>query len=249
MTTSAEILSYFQGREMDDVSRSYLQTHAKRFAFLLDKVRFLRERCARTQGVTILDIGPSFFTEVLRKHFSNDTILTLGFDRPDNRGGHFPLSIAHEQGRHFHFDLNDAQCPEKWIAPPRQAEIVLLTEVLEHLHTAPTLVLTFVRTLVQDGGYLVIQTPNAASLKKRVKLVMGRNPYEMIRETAENPGHFREYTRSELLAIAHHCQFAVRSFDYENYFSCDASKGRIERLVRRVSVPSLRRHITMVVQK
>ena len=48
----------------------------------------------------------------------------------------------------------------------------------------------------------MVSTPNALWLKHRIKLLMGRHPYELIREDKGNPGHFREYTAGELGDIA-----------------------------------------------
>ncbi|MDP9149663.1 MAG: hypothetical protein M3O36_06955 [Myxococcota bacterium] len=45
----------------------------------------------------------------------------------------------------------------------------MFAEVLEHLHTAPELVLAFLRRLLLPQGLLILQTPNAASLSKRIK--------------------------------------------------------------------------------
>ena len=90
------------------------------------------------------------------------------------------------------FDLNDAQYRERWIRTP-PIHLAVMAEVLEHLYTAPTLVLGFAYSLMEPGGILIVETPNAASLKKRLRLLVGRHPYEMIRENAVNPGHFRPF--------------------------------------------------------
>lgn len=252
LTLSGQILNYFNSGKLDTDShdyKSYIATHAKRYGFLLDMVATIRNELGRyLPTITILDIGPSFFTELMRVTFTEDTVVTLGFDSPESRGGHFPQGISFDQHRHLHFNLNDTQYPERWIKIP-PADLVVMAEVLEHLYTAPTLVLEFVYSLLSPGGFLILQTPNAASLKKRLRLLIGRHPYEMIRENVENPGHFREYTKSELLAIAHSCGFTVRSCEMSNYFSHDSSKGPIERFLRRLGPPNLRRYIALVLQK
>jgi hypothetical protein len=90
--------------------------------------------------------------------------------------------------------------------------------VIEHLYTSPKLVLGFLRRLVSPSGVLLIQTPNAVSLTKRVKLLAGAHPYEKIRETARNPGHFREYTAGELREYAAASGFEVLHCRHYNYF-------------------------------
>lgn len=249
-SSSKPILDYFRTRNLDEESQSYLATHAKRYAFLLERACTAHSTLKKSspQGINILDIGPSFFTELLREAFKNDDVLTLGLDSPESRGGHFPGDISHESGRHFSFDLNDAQYCERWIRTP-PIHLVVMAEVLEHLYTAPTLVLGLVHSLMKPGGFLILATPNAASLKKRFRLLVGRHPYEMIRENAKNPGHFREYTRDELLMISRSVGFEVISCELSNYFSHDSSRGLLERFLRGLSMASFRRGITLVLRK
>jgi hypothetical protein len=64
----------------------------------------------------------------------------------------------------------------------------------------------------------VLQTPNAASLRKRIKLLIGRNPYERIRVDRSNPGHFREYTVNELRSIVSGAGFTVQEVWTRFYF-------------------------------
>ena len=64
------------------------------------------------------------------------------------------------------------------------------------------------------GGVLVVQTPNAVSLPRRLAMLGGRNPYELIREDATNPGHFREYTAAELRRYAAVAGLAVESLSH-----------------------------------
>jgi SAM-dependent methyltransferase len=182
----------------------YFAYHAPRYAFLLD----LLGRQGAGPGSTLLDIGPSRLTELIREQLGI-TADSLGFGEDgDSRGG----------GRHFQFDLNQAQSPEDWRRDLPRYDFVVMAEVLEHLHTAPELVLAFVKSLLKDHGILILQTPNAASLSKRIKLLLGRNPYERIRTDLTNPGHFREYTRKELKALAADLGFRVEEQATSFYF-------------------------------
>jgi SAM-dependent methyltransferase len=123
-----------------------------------------------------------------------------------------------DTGRHYHYDLNAAQSRSQWRTDLPTYDVVILAEVLEHLYTSPTHVLSFLHTLVKPDGVLIIQTPNAVSLTKRIKLLIGMHPYERIREDNTNPGHFREYSGAELRAYATATGFDVVRFGYYNYF-------------------------------
>jgi len=184
-------------------NRGYTAYHAPRYAFILQ----LLGQLGVSKSSRILDIGSSRLTELLAERFET-SVDSLGFgpDRPSTTG------------QHFQFDLNQAQDEAGWRRDLAAYDVVVMAEVIEHLYTAPQLVLAFVRTLLQDGGLLLIQTPNAASLQKRIKMAMGRNPYEMIRLDTTNPGHFREYTIRELRRLAEGAGFRVERQATAFYF-------------------------------
>jgi len=168
------------------VDPGYDDYHAPRYAFL---IRLLRELGATTNA-TLLDVGRSTLTARLREEF-HIPVDSIGFGPDETNTG----------GRHFEFDLNLAQSHQRWRTDLPAYRFVVMAEVLEHLHTAPQLVLAFVVTVLAKDGLLIVQTPNAAAVTKRVKLLLGRNPYEMLRPDLSDPGHYREYTVAELRQI------------------------------------------------
>jgi len=180
----------------------YLRYHAPRYSMVLQLAGEHRGRAKRA-----LDIGPTRFTEMLA------AVLQI---RVDSLG--FEADGETERGRHYHFDLNDSQHRERWRRDLEPYDLVVFSEVIEHLHTSPSLVLEFLHTIVSHGGRLVLQTPNAVALHKRVMMLLGRNPFEKIREDLHNPGHFREYTRAEIVDYARAAGFRVEKFLYGNYF-------------------------------
>ncbi|MDZ4859172.1 MAG: methyltransferase domain-containing protein [Candidatus Hydrogenedentes bacterium] len=228
-----------------DDAAGYKSFHAPRYAFVLGLLREL----GAGRDSSILDIGPSHLTELLRNEI-DARVDTLGFGE-DSRG---------ERGNHYAFNLNDAQHPIEWRANLPRYSFVIMAEVLEHLYVAPQLVLGFVKTLLTADGRLIVQTPNAASLTKRVKLLLGRNPYEMIRTDPMNPGHYREYTAAELHVIARELGFVVERCETGFYFDArhvHDSRGRLVRhsalgglknIVYRNLPAGLREGITMVLR-
>jgi len=136
---------------------------------------------------------------------------------------------------HFEFDLNCAQTPDSWIQPTPH-DIVVLAEVLEHLYTAPSLVLAFLVTFLDNDGILVLQTPNAVSLRKRAKIAIGRHPYEQIRAERANPGHFREYTATELVELLTGVGLAVELVEFASYWRASSRPGLNASVVHDLSV-------------
>jgi 2-polyprenyl-3-methyl-5-hydroxy-6-metoxy-1,4-benzoquinol methylase len=194
---------------------AYARFHRPRFTFLIDVLR----PYVRRPGVRILDVGPSPLTPLMSRELRLP-VESLGLEPEESD----PKEARH---RHHSFDLNDAQYRERWRTNLGPYDIVVFAEVVEHLYTAPDLVLAYLRQLLAPGGILLLQTPNAAALRKRVKLALGLNPFERIRLDRSNPGHFREYTLAELLDMLTRAGFTVERTWMKYYF--DAAYERHER--------------------
>lgn len=228
----------------EEEARLYALYHAPRYRTVLDLVT--RHRPGPR---SILDIGTSALTVLLHERFGVP-VDTLGFE-PDG---------ASATGRHFHLDLNAVQREERPRTDLPRYDVVVFAEVLEHLPTSPRLVLGYLRGLLEPDGILVLQTPNAVHLVNRVKMVLGRNPYELINETPGNPGHFREYTAAELRAYAAATGFRLVSLDYGSYFDLRFAhhsagvrrrpvKAAVRNWLNRTLPPSLRPGLTLVLRR
>ena len=180
----------------------YLTVHARRYDVLLEKVRELAPGNAR-----VLDVGPSYEAAELRRLPA--VVDSLGFG--DQR---FPPADGE---RHVEFDLRNAERRELW---PELGEydLVVCAEVIEHLPISPVHVLRLLAAALRPDGWLVLQTPNAVRLANRVRLLLGRNPFELLREDSANPGHVREYTLEELLALAREAGLEPEGWLTADYF-------------------------------
>jgi len=79
-------------------------------------------------------------------------------------------------------------------------------------------------------------------LNKRINMLMGINPYELIRVERNNPGHFREYTMQELLRYGLEQNLSVWRKEYCNYW---ASTNKVFNFLEK-AIPSFRRGITLI---
>jgi SAM-dependent methyltransferase len=201
--SSAEIASQIVERLEDP--DGYVAFHGPRYAKLL----YLIDKYLEPVQHRMLDIGPTAFTRLLHDQFGV-AVDSLGFAEDAETG----LGA----GNHYQFDLNDAQWPKSWRRDLPAYDVVIMAEVIEHLHTSPALVLAFVRACIRPGGVLIVQTPNAVRLGARLNLLGGRHPFPLIREDVTEPGHFREYTRQELAHYASACGFEVDECIYSSYF-------------------------------
>jgi SAM-dependent methyltransferase len=201
----------------------YLRTHRQRYALLLDLVRELSPE-------RILVVGPSHESTLLREVAPVDT---LGW--ADHR---FPRVDGE---RHVEHDLNDDAYPELG-----RYDAIVCAEVIEHLHVSPIPVLRFLGGALSPGGRLVVQTPNATSLPKRLRMLLGQNPYDPIRDEAANPGHFHEYTVRELRDAVEAAGLTVERLLTANYFDHGSQKNRAFRALEPLLPGTLREGITVV---
>lgn len=206
----------------------YLSAHAPRYAALLHKVEELAPPRPR-----ILDVGAAYEVELLRSLPA--VVDRLGF--PDER---VPLA---EGERHIEFDLTDAAQPELW--PELDGyDIVVCAEVIEHLTIPPIHVLRLLAAALREGGWLIVQTPNATRISNRLRMLMGRNPFEPLRDDRRNPGHIREYTVKELLGFASSAGLETGGWLTADYFVTGSWANRGLRRVSPAVPRSLRAGIT-----
>jgi hypothetical protein len=122
--------------------------------------------------------------------------------------------------------------------------VIVLAEVIEHLHTPAAAVVDYLRGGLAASGFILLQTPNGAALHKRLALLMGRSPVPPPRACPENPGHLHEYTLAELRDQVKAGGLAVRWCRTENYFGSGAAAEAYERLGRLLPA-TLRRGVTL----
>lgn len=179
------------------------------------------------EGPRVLDVGPSYESELLRR-LPGAVVDTLGFG-----GERFP---PRERERHVAFDLRDAERRDAW-PELDEYDLVVCAEVIEHLPVSPVPALRFLGAALRPGGWLVLQTPNAARIGNRLRLLVGRNPFEPLREDSADPGHVREYTVEELLALGRAAGLETGGWLTGNYFATgslpNAVLGRLEPIVPR----------------
>lgn len=177
----------------EESKRNYAALHEARFKSILQLCRkWVPDGSAR-----VLDIGRSELTFYLSKFYSN--IHTLGLDLTQDDGGHREQSKM-ESVPHFTFDLLKSHEVSQWPQCGR-FDLIVFSEVIEHLYEAPEFVFNALGSLLSEKGVLICTTPNAAEISKRGKLLLGQNPYDLIRLYQNNPGHVREYTREELCCV------------------------------------------------
>lgn len=116
----------------------------------------------------------------------------------------YGVSSVHEPTKHPNVkvcDLENDPIPFE----PDQFDLVIFTEVFEHLHSSPQKVVAEIKRVLKPGGYLIFTTPNVLRFQNIINLIVGKNIYFPLFQLDQplNFRHHREYTRQEILEIVH----------------------------------------------
>jgi SAM-dependent methyltransferase len=141
---------------------------------------------------------------------------------------------------HRELDLNDAVNE----GGDGRYDVVVMAEVIEHLLLPAGLVFRSLAGWLRPGGVLVVQTPNAVALHKRLRMLVGISPFEPIRQSRDNPGHFHEFTLPELDDAARTAGLEPAGAITANYFGAPTAPGRAYASLGKVLPRALRHGIT-----
>jgi 2-polyprenyl-3-methyl-5-hydroxy-6-metoxy-1,4-benzoquinol methylase len=155
----------------------------------------------------------------------------------------------------FHqFDLNhlflNPESEAQTLSKLPKFDVICNCEVLEHLYTGPNKSLEFLSKILNPNGVIFIQTPNAVSLRHRILILLGKNPYPLLRPDPNEPGHYREYTLNELKYFIEKADLKLKKAQFYNYFNYFGSKkNKIYKFITRFFPASFRDGIMLEVSK
>lgn len=90
----------------------------------------------------------------------------------------------------------------------QEFDMLMMHDVLEHLHDSPRDLLNDLLALVKPEGWFFTTVPNAANIRKRIDLLLGKTNLPAFDGYYWYPGpwrgHVREYVRGDLIKL---CQF------------------------------------------
>jgi SAM-dependent methyltransferase len=99
-------------------------------------------------------------------------------------------------------------------------DMIMLNDVIEHLHESPKDILLSLLDLLKDDGILFISVPNAGNIKKRLNLLMGGTNLPPFESYYWYPGlwrgHIREYVYNDLIKLSN-----FLDLDIELIYGCD----------------------------
>ncbi len=219
--------------------QEYLALHSRRYRALVSRVENIVVTLlpAPDGSRRILVVGPRFEVDLLHRVLADVRIDTLGLNE-----GLFP---TRDREQRVLFDLNDAddETRRPVIGP---YGLIVMAEVLEHIHMPPSVVMGWIASLLTPGGCLLIQTPNAVSLPNRLRMLVGRNPFQPLSADRAYPDHMREYTPSELVREGRALGLEIAELSTANYFASAKAANRLYQRLERLLPKTLRAGITIV---
>lgn len=110
--------------------------------------------------------------------------------------------------------------------PDFRFDYIIMTEVLEHLFSNDSLIISNISNLMKNKGFLFFSVPNVSALGKLIHLLIGENPYmsksEIIDGAFGGFGHIREYSYKEVRnLLSNHFRIIILEGwnDYQNIFN------------------------------
>lgn len=195
--------------------------HSKRF--------YLLYRCTAPyigEGMTLVDVGayPGSYLKIMRL-FYGDRLKLIGAGLPVEAS--FPADLG-SLGISFEpCDLDMAlrtAYPNAMNLENGAADIVLCTEMIEHLYTVRQL-MSEIKRVLKPGGVLYISTNNISYLPGVLRLLIGETNLDVNLEststltTSDWRGHVRFYSLKQLVALMRQYNFKLISRGYHQYRS------------------------------
>lgn len=163
-------------------------------------------------GSTILDFGcgPGDKTSILQflgfKCSGYDDLQDYWHKIPGNREE--IMSFAKDCGFDFWLAKEGPLPFEK-----NSFDMIMLHDVIEHLHDSPRDLLNDLLELAQPEGLLFITVPNAVNIRKRIDVFFGRTNLPSFDGYYWYPGpwrgHIREYVRDDLIKLSEYLKLEV----------------------------------------
>lgn len=170
---------------------------------------------------SVLDIGVYPGTTIkLLKELSDKENLKVNFEGLGLGLDKFFKKIMHDFGvKLYEFDLEKINNKSKInLISKKKYDIILLTDVIEHISNPHTL-LEEIHRILKMKGKLIITTDNISRLSQILGMLKGKSPYVPLIESNIFFGgdwrpHFREYDKMELSKLARWNGYKILNHEY-----------------------------------
>lgn len=191
--------------DLDEWAASYLDSHERYYRYLLDRI-------GDYEPHTVLEVGAAPFQLTAILDATYDLVaLDLEPDRFSAIIDEFDLAVEPCDIEREQFPLDEDS-----------VDLVLFTEVFEHLRIDPIHTLREIHRVLEPGGVLIMSTPNLYSLAGIYDFLRGaglNDPYDEFEklETVGHMGHVRLYSNDEIERFLSKTGFVVTDVDFRNF--------------------------------
>ena len=131
---------------------------------------------------------------------------------------------------------------------------VLFAETLEHLRVDPLFALSEINRVLEQGGTLLLTTPNFYSAQNIARFLLGRGITDAYEEYSKlrrigHMGHVREYTARELHRLLRASGFEVVSLAFKHYNYRGGRRGMAARVAFAILPRRFRSYQVVVARK
>ena len=163
----------------------YIKPHMRRFQITLG---MLQEVCA--PRIRVIDVGSygSLVPALQQILGLIHIVITTPPQTRANQPARKPFWQTLGMGNQFRFHVDRFDLEGSFPYRDETFDIVIFTEVLEHISLDPMHVLCEINRITKTGGWILLSTPNCASAKSVMKILRGGNPncYPCVYEATES---------------------------------------------------------------
>jgi len=194
--------------------KQYFDIHVDRYRHILSQIKKLH----LSSSSRILDIGaypPHLFNALTCLGYQ-----VWGVSSPHEAIKHSRIKTLNIENKNLPFERN-------------YFDLVLFTEVIEHLTIHPQKILAQIKAVLKPSGYLLITTPNVLRSQNLFSLIIRKNIYFPLNQLKQLPyhRHNREYTQREIINLLQSTGFKITQSHHFIAYTPFRSKNRHDPII------------------
>jgi SAM-dependent methyltransferase len=188
----------------------YLKVHMNRFTETVALLQTIIQ-----PGMRVVDLGSYGSLVPALKDILDTANITLTEpfqDKKPSSEDSFLINARNGERYSFHVDRFDIEGAFPY--PDASFDVAIFTEVLEHLSRDPSHTLSEINRITKVGGYLVLSTPNCASMRSVLRILRGGNPniYPVYQRHPSTDRHNHEYVPWEVRELLKFSGYTLSEF-------------------------------------